>query len=220
MTYEEFDKELRKEYPTITCRDIMELHKLEYPDQYTVVDTPPPPTSVGWWSTNQEVENTMSYNDEYILGAPTCMKIRKNFVSAPIANAQVIAAVPVESTQRDYAIERIKAIGEKHAQALRVQFHLDSQTPKTFLEMEAMIKAGDYTVGDLAKDDDARYSHIFYGVTFGKPADKEGYKAAKEVLKVFIQKALDQATLREVTELEAIIDGVEAWTLPTSTTAA
>lgn len=161
---------------------------------------------------NQEVENTMF--DECTPCAP--VKIRRSFVSAPVANAQVIAAVPVESTQRDYAIERIKAIGEKHAQALRVQFHMDSQTPKNFLELEAMIKDGNYTISDRVKDDDTQYMPLFYGVTFGKPADKDGYKAAKDVLKTAVQKALDKATLSAVTELEGVINDIEAWTLPTA----
>jgi len=128
-----------------------------------------------------------------------------------IANAQIIGNVPVEATQRDYAIGMIKAIGDKHYAALRKQFHMDSETPKTFLELEALMKAGDYTVTDQAKSDEAQYYGTFYGVKFGKPADKDGYEAAKEVLKAAAQKALTGVTLKTIDALEGVIDDFEAW---------
>lgn len=155
----------------------------------------------------QEVEQTMF--DECIpCEAP---RIKRAFVSAPVANAQVIGAVPVEATQRDYAIARVKAIADKHVRALRVQFNMDEKKPQTFLELEAMIKAGDYTVSEKALNDDAHFYNVFYGVTFGKPADKAGYEVAREVLKVAAQKALDKATLNTLDVLEAVIDDFEAW---------
>jgi len=191
-----------------------------YCDLDTVADTPPPPTTMGWWSINknQEVENTMF--DECTPRAPNKMRFK---VSSPVANAQVINAVPVESTQRDYAIGRIEAIGEKHAKALRPQFFMDAQDqPQTAVALIKAITEGDFILDQNAIDSHAEeiergYYNSFFGIKWGKnKPDVAGYKAAKDTLKVFIQKAVDQATLREVTELEAIIDGVEAWTLPTN----
>lgn len=207
MTYMEFKTELRELYPTITIQTIRELYKLECPD--TVADTPPPqPCCVE--VTNQEEGQKMF--DECTL-KPQGFKIKRAAVIAPMASAQVISSVPVEATQRDYAIERIKAIGDKHAQALRVQFNMDTLSPKTFLELEALVKAGDYTVSDLAKSEDAHYYSVFYGVHFGKPKDEAGYDAAKEVLKAAFQKALDGATLKTIDVLESVIEDFEDWTL-------
>lgn len=178
-------------------------------------DTPPPMNYIyGVKQINQEVENTMF--DECIAEAPRKIKFAAKTVQAPMANAQVIGSVPVEATQRDYAIALIKQIGEQHAKALRVQFNMDPKNPGTFLELEALIKAGDYTVTDDAKKEDARYYNVFYGVTFGKPADKDGYEAARAVLKAAAQKALTKVTLKPIEELEAVIEDFEGWTLPTA----
>lgn len=174
----------------------------------TIADTPPVITN---WviaaKQKQEVEQTM-FDECTPCEAP---RIKRAFGAVSNANAQVIGAVPVEATQRDYAIARVKAISDKHAKTLRVLFNMDEKKPETFLELEAMIKAGDYTVSDKAKSDDARYYNLFYGVTFGKPADKAGYEVAREVLKVAAQKALDKATLNTLDVLEAVIDDFEAW---------
>lgn len=203
---------------------------------YTIADTPPPPLPnkelcevinldgklVEYvWKNKQKEEGTNPMNtyDECTpcCVAPAAYGANTKFgfkTKAAVANAQVINAVPVEATQRDYAIELIKSIGEKHAKALRVQFNMDLVNPSTFLELEKLIKDGNYTVSDMAREDDAKYCHMFYGVTFGKPADKEGYNSAKEVLKAAAQKALTGVTLKPVDQLEAVIDGFEAWELP------
>jgi hypothetical protein len=128
-----------------------------------------------------------------------------------LANAQIIGNVPVEATQRDYAIQLIGKIGEEHVQTLRKQFHMDNESPKTFLELKAIIEAGDYIVSDLAKSEEAKYYGIFYGVKFGQPADKEGYDVAKDVLKAAAQKALTGVTLKPIDALEGVIDDFEAW---------
>lgn len=133
---------------------------------------------------------------------------------AAVANAQIINSVPVEATQRDYAIELIKSIGEKHAQGLRVQFHLDNETPKTFLELVDAIKNGNYTLNEHEVNSDvAKYAGWNYGVHWGAKADYVGYKVANEALKAAAQKALTGVTLKTLDQLEAVIDGFEAWTL-------
>jgi len=189
----------------------------------TVADTPPPPTPIkkgSWWTeqiNKKEVDQTMF--DECV-SAP-CLPRVKAKVLAPMANAQVIGATPIEATQRDYVVQRISQIKDKHNSALRVQFNMDPKNPSTFLELEKAIKDGDYTVDlEKAKSGDARWNGIYYGVTFGKPTDEEGYNAARQVLKIATQKALDKAALRSPDQLEALIEEFEGWTLPTSTTAA
>lgn len=175
----------------------------DYPN-ITVADTPPP---APYWpcelKTKQEVENTMF--DE-------CTPRVKAKVLAPMANAQIIGNIPVEATQRDYTVTRIGQIADRHDSALRVQFHLDSQNPGTFLELEKLIKDGNYTVNkDLVTADDAKFYSVFYGVTFGKPADKDGFKAARLALKTATQKALDAATLGDLSALQGVIADFEGW---------
>lgn len=145
--------------------------------------------------------------------APTPKSLfKKGLIAAPVANAQVIAAAPIEANQRDHAIARIRAIGEKHASALRVLFHMDNITPKTFLELEAIIKAGNYTVTDVAKGDDAQYYSLFHGIKFGKPADKDGYNAARDILKGVCQKYIDVVTMKPLDEAFNALEEFEAWT--------
>lgn len=135
-------------------------------------------------------------------------------VRGSMANAQVINAVPVEATQRDYTIERIKDLGEKYAQALRVQFHMDQQHPQTFLQLVDAIKNGNYTVNEEEVNSEvAAFAGWSYGVRWGIKPDRDGYKAAKEVLKAAAQKALTKATLKPIDQLEAVIEDFEGWKL-------
>lgn len=200
MNYEEFEKELLEEYPTMTYGTARELYHLTYPN--TVGDT-----TVS--QTNQEVDKTMY--EECIPCAPR-VKTR-----SAIANAQVINAVPVEATQRDYTIERVRDIADKFDTALRVQFHMDSEMPKTFLQLVDAIKNGNYRVDeDKINAYDAQYMGWHWGVTWGLKPDYVGYEAAKKVLKTATQKALDAATLKTPDALQGVIDDFEAWTLPTA----
>lgn len=176
----------------------------------TIADIPPPQPTCCVEVINQEVDKQM-FNDECSINCNLCATYPTKKLRVTGANAQVINATPVEATQRDYAVVRIAQIKDKHDAALRVQFNMDSQTPKTFLELEKLIKDGNYTVDDRAKSEEAVHYSIFYGVTFGKPMDKDGYKAAKDVLKDAAQKALDGATLKFVSDLEAVITDFEAW---------
>lgn len=190
---------------------------------YTLADTPPPVVNERiWWSNNQK-EGTNPMYDECTPRAllPANMPQTKTGFKAKavMANAQIINAAPVEASQRDYAIELIKKIGEDHAQALRVQFHMDGDRPKTAVELIAAIKDGNYTLdqvrlADFAGSIEAGFYNNEFGIRWGKPADAEGYKAAKEVLKAAAQKALTAVTLKPIDQLEAVIDDFEAWTLP------
>lgn len=133
-------------------------------------------------------------------------------VRGSMANAQIINAAPVEATQRDYAIELIKSIGEKHNQTLRAQFNMNPTHPQTWTELKALIDVGDFTVDkDVLDSEYATYAGPLYGVTFGKPADKDGYKIAQETLKAAAQKALTAVTLKPIDQLETAIDDFEAW---------
>lgn len=133
-----------------------------------------------------------------------------------IANAQIIGNAPVEATQRDYAIQRIKAIGETHAQALRKQFHMDGDRPRTAEELIAAIKNDRFTLDTAmlklhATEIKRGYFNNEFGITWGQAPDGDGYEAAKEVLKDAAQKALDGVTLKTVDALEGVIDDFEAW---------
>lgn len=204
-TFEEFKKEARECYPNITCRTLRELWYLE--QQNTVADTPPPQPTCCVEVNNQEVDQTMF--DE-------CTAPRKVRINAPMANAQVISAVPVEATQRDYTIERVKALGEKFAQGLRKQFHMDSDRPTTAVELITAIENKTYTLDTnllrvQAEEIKKGYFNNEYGINWGLPADVAGYGAAKEVLKAATQKALDGATLKPIDALEGVITDFEAW---------
>lgn len=166
---------------------------------------------LGWWGQKQKQEEQQMFDECTPCAQP---KIKRAFISAPVANAQVISNVPVEATQRDHAIARVKQIGEKHDAALRVQFNINHKIPHTFLELEALIKSGDYTVSDAAKSDDAKFWNVLWGVTFGKPADKDGYEAARDTLKEALQTAVDNVTLADIDTLLTEIEDFKAWTLP------
>lgn len=225
LTYQAFKSVLRESDPRLTCTKLKEAYEILFgtgnlikqltSEDYTVADTPPTPTK-GWrCKSNQKEEgiNPMFDNETWPAGVPCVKKAR---ILAPMANAQVIGSVPVEATQRDYAIQRIKAIGEKHANALRVQFYMDSEeTPKTARDLIAAIKEDAFRLDEklLAKNEEnLQYFGPFYGIDWGKNApDTKGYEAAKEVLKTAAQKALDGATLKPVDQLEAAIDDFEGW---------
>lgn len=185
----------------------------DYIKDYTVADTPPDcmglyPATV----TNQKEEgiNPMFDDNDCCVSTAPMPRLKAR---TTIANAQIIGNVPVEATQRDYAIERIKAIGEKHAAALRVQFRMDGQRPRTALELIDFIKNGKYTLDDaMVNSEDAIHFFNEYGINWGEKPDRVGYAAAKEVLKTAAQKALDAATLKTLDALEGVIDDFEAWT--------
>jgi len=157
-----------------------------------------------------EVDKTMFDNECCVSTAPR-VKTR-----AAIANAQVIGGVPVEATQRDYAIERVKAIADKHYAAFCKQFHMDNDRPQTAVELIAAIKNDQFTLDtNLLKTQADQikkgYFNNEYGINWGPTPDIDGYNTAKEVLKDAAQKALDGATLKPLDALEGVIDDFEAW---------
>lgn len=190
--------------------------------EHTVADTPPSqvPCNIQWkWvETNQKEEgiNPMFDISECAPCAPTPMKLRVTG-----ANAQVINAVPVEATQRDYAIALIKKIGEEHAQVLRKQFHIDGDRPRTAQQLIDAIKNDQFTLdqGKLAANAEEiqlGYYNNEFGIVWGPAPDAKGWTAAKDVLKDAAQTALTKATLNTIDKLEGVIEDFKAWTLPTA----
>lgn len=224
-TFQELKYALREVNPKITCQQCKDIYEMVYGtgtlikalEEYVIADTEVCKTNLVCNRADQkEVENTMSYDE--ISCVPCAPRLKARTVMAPMANAQVISQPTVEASQRDYAIERIKAIGEKHARALRVQFNMDAdRQPETFNELKAAFDSGNYVV-DKEKTDSEFAGHysIFYGVKWGKPADKAGYEAAKAILQDDAQKFLDVVTLKTIDDALKAIGDFEAWTLPQS----
>lgn len=161
----------------------------------------------------QQIEVDKTMFDEIECTAPSAPRVKAR---TQIANAQIIGNVPVEATQRDYATQLIGAIAEKHNQALRKQFHMDNERPKTAEELIAAIK-GDAFILDTqmiklhAAEIKRGYFNNEFGITWGSPPDTDGYEAAKVALKAAAQKALTGATLKSIDALEGVIGDFEAW---------
>ena len=175
----------------------------------TIADIPPPCN--GETNQKEEVDKTM-FNDECCVAANPFPRTK----SRAIANAQIIGNIPVEATQRDYAIDRVKALAEKHVKTLRKQFHLDGDRPQTAAELIAAIKNDAYTLDldALKKNADGikrGYYNNEYGINWGQAPDLDGYNKADHALAIVAQKALDGATLKTLDALEGVINDFEAW---------
>lgn len=193
------------------------LHREFFMKYLADTEVPPPVALAGqvmtvggqWVNQKQEVDQTM-FDECTPCSAP------RTKVRGAVANAQIIGNVPMEATQRDYAIELIKSLGEKHAQALRKQFHVDGNRPQTAQELISMIENKQYTLDTVALAKNAEeikrgYYNNEFGITWGTPPDNVGYEAAREALKSAAQKVLTAVTLRPIDVLEGVIDDFEAW---------
>lgn len=162
----------------------------------------------------KEVDKKMNAFDNAICCMEAEPYVKKS--RTQIANAQIIGNTPVEATQRDYAIARVKALADKHNLALRKQFHMDGERPQTAVELIAAIKNDTFHLDEFQLKQHANeikrgYFNNEFGIVWGPEPDTKGFEAAQEVLKEAAQKALDGATLKPIDALEGVIDDFKAW---------
>jgi len=186
------------------------------PTAVPCVECPPPCTAAPkfkWGCKKQEGKTPMRYNE--------------NNATAIVSTAKTDAAV-----QRDYFIGRLENARYPQCSKLEKLFNLHvDNTPKTFADAIAAIKAGDYTIDkniqkryDEFKDEgklDNWYWGYQYGIVWNGPKpDYKGYEAALYDLEAQMNTARDTIMSGDAAAMKAAVETFEAWTPTVATTTA
>lgn len=118
---------------------------------------------------------------------PNYNKKDKNMGYANVASVDVRVqpsneTATVETKQKNHLLSRLNETARKKQKEARKTFHLDSQFPKTWGELKAKLKAGEFTInwngnGDEPKDSMQVDNWILASLDFRKePADPEGFE--------------------------------------------
>jgi hypothetical protein len=134
-----------------------------------------------------------------------------------IAVAAMQTGPSIEQTQRQFINDKLYTISYGLESKLEDQFHLNAQNaPRTAVDLIKAITEGNYSLDQKKLDrnaDELHYHNSFYGIIWGKDTpDLDGYKIAREALRVALEDARTTATLGSIEEGRQALKDFAAWT--------